>query len=61
MKKIEAIIKPSKLASLRDALAQIGVVAMVIEQYRSKLKIAAIVAAQRTQQVVRAIEVAARA
>ncbi len=61
MKKIETIFKPSKLPAVRDALDQIGVVAIVAEHYRPKLKVAVIVAAEKAQQVVRAIEFAARA
>ena len=61
MKRVEAIFKPSKLPAVRDALAQIGVTEIVMEQHQPKLKIAVIVAAEKTQQVVSAIESAARA
>ena len=61
MKRIEAIIKPSKLPAVRDALAEVGVAGIVVEQHRPKLKIAVVVANEKTQQVARAIEGAARA
>jgi nitrogen regulatory protein PII len=60
MKKVEAIIRESKLANVRDALALIGVGDIALEPYRSKLKIAIVVAADITQQVVHTIESAGR-
>jgi nitrogen regulatory protein PII len=61
MKRVEAIIGPSKLPTLRDALAQIGVSDIAVEPHQSKIKIAVVVAAEITQQVVHTIESAARA
>lgn len=61
MKRVEAIFKPSKLPAVRDALDQIGVAEIVVEQHRPKVKIAVVVANGLTQQVVRTIESAARA
>ncbi len=61
MKRVEAIFKPSKLSAVRDALDQIGIVAIVVEQHRPKLKIAVVVVDGKAEQVVRAIESAASA
>jgi nitrogen regulatory protein PII len=61
MKRVEAIIRPAKLASVRDALDQIGVGNLQVELHSSKLKIAVVVSAEITPQVVRTIESAARA
>jgi nitrogen regulatory protein PII len=60
MKKVEAIIRASKLDSIREALAQIGVGAVAVEPYLSKLKIGVIVADEMTTEVVNVIEYAAR-
>jgi nitrogen regulatory protein PII len=60
MKKVEAIIRASKLDSVRDALAQIGVGNVVVEAHLSKLKIGVIVSDETTPQVVHTIESAAR-
>ena len=60
MKKIEAIIRASKLDGIRDALAQIGVGAVAVEPHLSKLKIAVIVADEMTTEVVNTIEYTAR-
>jgi nitrogen regulatory protein PII len=60
MKKVEAIIRVSKLDGIRDALAQIGVSGIAVETHLSKLKIAVIVPEEITPQVVNTIECAAR-
>jgi nitrogen regulatory protein PII len=60
MKKVEAIIRSSKLDSVRDALAQIGVGDIAVEPYLSKLKIGVIVWDEITSQVVDTIEAVAR-
>ena len=59
MKKVEAIIRASKLDSVRDALAQIGVGDIAVEPHLSRLKIGVIVADEITPQVVNTIESAA--
>jgi nitrogen regulatory protein PII len=60
MKKVEAIIRASKLDSVRDALAQIGVGNVAVEPHLSKLKIGVIVSDEISPQVVNTIESAAR-
>ena len=60
MKKVEAIIRASKLDRVRDALAQIGVGNLAVEPHLSRLKIGVIVADEITPQVVNTIESAAR-
>jgi nitrogen regulatory protein PII len=60
MKKIEAIIRPSKLDAVRDALSQIGVISLTVEALAAKLKIAVVAADGLTSDVVHAIESAAR-
>jgi nitrogen regulatory protein PII len=60
MKKVEAIIRVSKLEGVRDALSQIGVRDVAVESYFSKLKIGVIVSDEITPQVVNTIESARR-
>jgi nitrogen regulatory protein PII len=60
MKKVEAIIRASKLESARDALAQIGIGDVAVEPHLSKLKIGVIVSDETTPQVVNTIESASR-
>jgi DNA-directed RNA polymerase specialized sigma24 family protein len=60
MKRVEAIIKPSKLATVRDALAQIGVGEIAVEPASSKVKIGVIVSDENAPQVVSTIELAVR-
>jgi nitrogen regulatory protein PII len=60
MKKVEAIIQASKLDNVKDALAQIGVGSVAVEPRLPRVKIGVIVPDEITQQVVNAIESAAR-
>jgi nitrogen regulatory protein PII len=60
VKRVEAIIKPSKLATVRDALAQIGVSEVALEPALSKLKIGVVVSDENVPQVVSTIELAVR-
>ncbi len=61
MKKVEAIIRESKLEGVKDALAHIGVRDVAVEPHLSSgLKIAVIVSDEITSQVVSTIESAAR-
>jgi nitrogen regulatory protein PII len=60
MKKVEAIIRASKLGGVKDALAHIGVRDVAVEPHLSGLKIAVIVSDEITSQVVNTIESAAR-
>ena len=60
MKKVEAIIRTSKLDSVRDALAHIGVSDVAVIPHLSRLKIGVIVPDEITPQVVSTIESAAR-
>ena len=59
MKKVEAIIRASKLDSVRDALAQIGVGDVAVKRDLSKVKIGVVVSDEITPQVVNTIESAA--
>jgi len=60
MKKVEAIIRASKLDSVRDALAQIGVGDVAVKRDLSKVKIGVVVSDEITPQVVSTIKFAAR-
>ena len=59
MKKVEAIIRASKLDSVRDALAQIGVGDVAVKRDLSKVKIGVVVSDEITPQVVSTIKFAA--
>jgi len=60
MKKVEAIIRASKLDSVRDALAQIGVGDVAVKRDLSKVKIGVVVSDEITPEVVSTIKFAAR-
>ena len=60
MKKVEAIIRASKLSRVRDALARIDVGNVAVKRDVSKVRIGVIVSDEIAPQVVSTIESAAR-